>query len=523
MLTNKSVFFFLITVFISSVSYSQEQGIKSIVQNDLQRHLAFIAYDSLQGRHFGTKAPGLEIASLYIQQNIEEYGVKPGPDGYFQQTDIVSVEADVKNSFLKLADENDKVIFQTKDITTLHQNLCDVAVSGELVFGGFGSDAGRSVNYNEPDIKGKVVVYCQGSAATFNKGKIQEWDCRIEAGKIDRAFKAGAKAVIIFTTPGDKKEHIFSQKKQKADRMRYSLKSDIKNSNPGLVFITTSKVAEKLLNVKGRLKKQLTDLSKGKEFRLEQNQALAIDVQIKKTSKFLGGRNVVGVVEGSDPVLKNEYVIYVAHYDHLGVAENGDVYNGADDNGTGTVALIEMAKAFQQLEEKPKRSIIFLWVTGEEIGMFGSRYYVNYPLFPLEKTVACINIDMIGRVYEPSDSVWKDSPKLVKDKDGVYTLISDFCPELVQVSDAACEKLNLVPDKTLPQSFIRRSDQINFHNKEIPILNVATGYHADYHKVTDEVSRINFDKLKRVTDFCFLAGYEIANRKEPLKIVKKEQ
>jgi Zn-dependent M28 family amino/carboxypeptidase len=166
------------------------------------------------------------------------------------------------------------------------------------------------------------------------------------------------------------------------------------------------------------------------------------------------------------------------------------------------------------LPEKPKRSIVFLWVTGEEEGMLGSQFYINNPVFPIEKTVACINIDMDGRVFEPRDTVWNKSPKMVKDFDGLYTLTNNVWPQLKKINSSACKTLGLIPDYSLPEGFLRSSDHFSFHSKGVPILNFSTGYHADYHKVTDEISRINFDKMKRVADLCFLVGYEIANRKK---------
>ena len=126
--------------------------------------------------------------------------------------------------------------------------------------------------------------------------------------------------------------------------------------------------------------------------------------------------------------------------------------------------------------------------------------------------MACINIDMDGRVYEPRDSVWNKSPKKVKDFDGLFTLCNNVWPEIKEINNSNCEKLGLIPDNSLPPNFLRSSDHYHFHKNGIPIINYATGYHADYHKVGDEVSKINFDKMKRVADLCFLVGYEIANR-----------
>lgn len=241
------------------------------------------------------------------------------------------------------------------------------------------------------------------------------------------------------------------------------------------------------------------------------SESLNSEVKTAQNTQLIPAQNVVGILEGSDAHLKDECIVFMAHYDHLGTDEKGNIFNGADDNSTGCAILLELAEAFSHLEKKPCRSVVFLWTTAEEIGMLGSEYYAENPVFPPGNTKAVINIDMAGRVYEPRDSVWKNSPKLVKDFNGIYTLISDFSPELDEITDSACKQLDLVPDKSLPDYFFRSSDHRHFHSREVPVLNLSTGYHADYHKVTDEVSRIRFDKVKRVADLCFLVGFEMAN------------
>ena len=244
-------------------------------------------------------------------------------------------------------------------------------------------------------------------------------------------------------------------------------------------------------------------------------------MKIDRKTEHVQAKNVIGIIEGSDPELKSECVVLMAHYDHLGIDAGGDVFNGADDNGSGTVALLEVAEAFANMEQKPKRSIVFLWVTAEEVGLLGSKYYVENPIFPIDKTVACINIDMAGRVFEQRDTVWNKSAKLVKNFDGLYTLTNNVWPGLKEINSAACNVLGLIPDYSLPSGFLQSSDHFSFHNRGVPVINYATGYHADYHKVTDEISRINFDKMKRVADLCFLVGNEIANC-EKIELLKNE-
>lgn len=244
--------------------------------------------------------------------------------------------------------------------------------------------------------------------------------------------------------------------------------------------------------------------------------------QVKTYSRKYDAKNVIGIVEGSDPVLKNEYVVFMAHYDHLGVRSDGAIFNGADDNGSGCVAILEVAEAFASLRIKPKRSIVFLWVTCEEIGHVGSRYYCDNPIFPLQKTVAAINLDMVGRVYEfPRDDAFKSSPKQVKPFNELYVLTNDIWPKLEEITIAKCDDLKIEADTSLPKSkFLRASDHYHFHKNGVPILNFSTGYHADFHKVSDEVEKINFLKIKRVADLCFLVAYDVANLDKNSKTIK---
>jgi len=248
-----------------------------------------------------------------------------------------------------------------------------------------------------------------------------------------------------------------------------------------------------------------------------------VTIGLKKKTRELNSPNIVGVVEGSDSVLKSECVVFMAHYDHLGIDKNGDIYNGADDNGSGTVTLLELAEAFSSLKEKPKRSIVFLWVTGEEIGLLGSKYYTENPLFPVTKTVACINLDMVGRVFEPRDSVWNRSPKKVKEFDGIFAVTNKIWPGLKEITIKNCEKTGLKPDFSLPPYFLGSSDQASFDRKGVPILNLSTGYHADYHKPSDEIEKISFKKMKVVAELCYLIGLEIANKNKTMSTMNQNK
>jgi Peptidase family M28 len=233
--------------------------------------------------------------------------------------------------------------------------------------------------------------------------------------------------------------------------------------------------------------------------------------------KLNDSENIWTFIEGSE--LPNEIIVVSAHYDHVGV-KNEEVYNGADDDGSGTVALLEIAEAFQQAKNEgngPKRSILILHVTGEEHGLHGSRYYSEFPLFPLKNTVADVNIDMIGR----RDDFHKDSNNYV------YVIGSDYLStDLYNICEDVNKKyINLAldykyNDRADPNRFYYRSDHYNFAKNGIPSVFFFNGTHADYHKPTDEVDKIEFDALAKRTQLAFAVAWEIANREKRLVVDK---
>lgn len=227
--------------------------------------------------------------------------------------------------------------------------------------------------------------------------------------------------------------------------------------------------------------------------------------------------NVVAFIEGSEK--PEEIIVISAHYDHLGMTDE-DIYNGADDDGSGTVAIMKIAEAFQKAVEEgngPKRSILFLHVTGEEKGLLGSKYYVNYPIFPLANTVANLNIDMIGRV----DEAHTDTPEFV------YLIGSDkLSTELHTISEEINTKFtNLFLDYTYndendPNRFYYRSDHYNFAKNNIPIIFYFNGTHEDYHRPSDTPDKINYEVLAKRTQLVFFTAWELANRAERVVVDK---
>jgi hypothetical protein len=509
----KKYLFVLAVIPISFLSFSQTEGLKLIDKADLKRHLEYIASDSLQGRGFGTHPDGLKATAEYIRNRVVMLGLEPGGADFFQPLELISVKPDKENTFFEVKGKEGKPAFKTHSIVKIKGGIENIGFqNNEVVFADFGwkDDTGYD-NLKGLDLKGKVVIVTDGTPKKFLTKDALKRNNRQEQSKLDSIVAKQPAAVIVVTHPKDNRELTFKRLEYWKSRPSFDLKTNIPLKNTPPVLMTVPGFADALFGGKGKYTKYLTCISKHNK----PNPVFLKRVEwqgkfVEEVTEFCG-RNVVAFVEGSDTELKTECVVFMAHYDHLGVDKDNKVYNGADDNGSGTVVLLELAEAFSVLEIKPKRSIVFLWVTAEETGMFGSRFYTENPAFPLDKTVACINLDMVGRVFEPRDSVWKKSPKRVKDFDGLFTLTNNKWPGLSEISDSVSASLGLVPDKSLPESFLHTSDHYHFHKNNIPVLNISTGYHADYHKVTDEVSKIDFDKMKRVADYCFWMGYKVGN------------
>ncbi len=238
--------------------------------------------------------------------------------------------------------------------------------------------------------------------------------------------------------------------------------------------------------------------------------------RILSKKNIVKGENVLGFIEGSDK--KEEILILTAHYDHLGKHEN-KIYNGADDDASGTAAIMEIAEAFVKAKKEgngPRRSVLIMAVSGEEKGLLGSKYYTDNPIFPLEKTVANLNVDMIGRIDD-----WHDHENYV------YLIGSDMLSkDLHEISEEVNnEYMSIELDYTFnkeddPNRYYYRSDHYNFAKNNIPVIFYFNGIHEDYHKETDTIEKIRFRKVKRITQLIFLTAWEIVNREERIKLNK---
>ena len=236
--------------------------------------------------------------------------------------------------------------------------------------------------------------------------------------------------------------------------------------------------------------------------------------QKKFNNYYIKGENIIGFIEGSD--LKEEIVVITAHYDHLGIKDSL-IYNGADDNGSGTVAIMEIAEAFMLAKKDgkgPRRSILIMPVSAEEKGLLGSKYYAENPIYPLENTIANLNVDMIGRIDDHHDN-----------PNYIYLIGSDrLSTELHDISEEVNDKyINLelnykYNDEDDPNRYYYRSDHYNFAKNNIPVIFYFNGIHDDYHKPSDTIDKIHFPKIEKISRYIFLTAWELANREERPKL-----
>lgn len=504
-----AVFFTLLFIH----SFSQVSQPEEVSEEKLMQHVVYLASDSLKGRGLGT--PEADSAAAYLTNTLKEMELAPPAFGYAQQFVLSSRNPDRKNTFIKLHNNKGKELFSTSNLFAYGQISESLILEGDLIFAGFGtrnqwaSDSTTMISL----VKDKIVLYAAGSPAAFRAGRSENWDIEAEMKKIKALLKAGAKAIIIATSHFDTTHEVYNKLKRNSERQARSTKFT-NNIQDLPVFIVTPEVAEGITgkSLKWEAALQTVAESEHTEPLLLNNNRVTI--QSKQSMQLFDAANIIGIVEGSDPELKKECLVFIAHYDHLGVGKNGEVFNGADDNASGVATLLEVARLFAGLDKKPDRSLVFLFPAAEEVGLFGSEFYSRNPVFPIEKTVACINLDMVGRVYEPRDSVWANSAKPVKDFAGIYALVNEFNPHLKEIARQASEQTCLSPDFSLPGRFFYTSDHYHFHKNKVPVVNLSTGYSADYHKTTDTSDRIRPDKMKAVARLCYIIGMKLGNKEQ---------
>lgn len=477
----------------------------------LKERLTILASDSMEGRETGM--PGQKRAAAYLSECLSDFGVLPLPqlDSYLQHYNINVTCPDT----VRLMLGKDTLRF-LKDFYAF--NLADMRVrASDITYLGYGIHAGNYSDYEGVDVVGKVLMISSGEPKVHGKSLVEagktstDWSTDWRK-KIEEAQRRGAKALVVID---GKLSTSLVQMGRYLKGPSMSVGKEIEETSFPVLFIS-SEWADQMLTKAGQRRghHKLEKLIGRKSSSASLDIPSPFSLEVSKRKEVMQAENVIGRVEGSD--LKDEVVVISCHFDHLGM-KNGEIYNGADDDGSGTTALLELAETFAQAKRDghgPRRSLLFIAFSGEEKGLLGSELFTNDPVIPLNSIYADLNIDMIGRVdkqHEPdsnyvyligADKISKDLHALSERANAIYTdLKLDYTYN----------------DERDPNRFYYRSDHFNFAKNGIPVIFYFTGVHRDYHKPTDTVDKIMFPKMKRIVQLIFHTAWELANRNGELR------
>ncbi len=461
---------------------------QTITQADVQRRINIIADDSMMGRD--TPSPGLDKTAQYVADQFKRFGLKPaGENGtWFQRYSISRRKIDPAASHVGFIFKGQHVHADlSRDARFAFGGVPEkeVLAPTALLGGTFGADDAQSL-----EVKGKAVIVVMDYTKPIAPSLQQA---------IGVILGRGAAGVVLLS---NRDSATFAQRVAGQAQTRIGVDGigartpivEVHQRALGDVLTAAGIDLAEIRGSAGAVTRDLPDLTIG--FGLK-------DTVLQSAS----APNTVGMLEGTDPKLKSEYVVFSAHMDHVGTAGGGQcqarggdtICNGADDDGSGTVGVIELAEAFSQKGARPKRSMIFLTVSGEEKGLYGSSYFVEHPTIPLAQVVADLNIDMIGRN-------WKDTIVAIGREH------SDLGATLGRVNAAHPElTMTAIDDRWPEENFYSRSDHFNFARKGVPILFFFNGTHPDYHQVTDSPDKLDSEKESRILRLLFWLGQDIAN------------
>lgn len=483
---------FALLVFAGLVSFGQKipnpkPFAKTITAAELKEHLYVIAGPEMEGRN--TASEGERKAAAYIIEHFEKYGVVPGNNGDWRQPFSVYQDSVTTTSI----EVNGKKFEVNKDFAIFGSTANPSTIyAGEVVyFGNAKADAVKAAN-----IRGKVVLINPSTDAPA--ANQQQQRRRIPGMEVYQAAVENGAAAILLVNSNFPRNAPPALGNMTMNAYRSAI-------SPNMYYVS-EKLAEAIVGSNYATVKNATEPNTVKT---------KLKLEFDKDLHELTAYNVLGIVEGSD--LKDEYLVITAHYDHVGVQGN-DIYYGADDDGSGTVAVMELAQAFAEAKKQgkgPRRTVLFMLVSGEEKGLWGSAFYGDNPVYPLEKTTANLNIDMIGRI---------DPERKIGDSTNYVYIVGDdkLSTDLRPISVAANKNTKLELDYKFndpndPMRIYFRSDHYNFARHGVPIIFYFNGTHADYHRPTDTPDKINYSLLEKRAQLVFYTAWEMANRNDMLK------
>ncbi len=499
------------------------RGAELITASQLKDYLEFIASDELEGRD--TPSRGLDVAAKFIAANLSRWGVKPAGDNgtFLQRFALQKTTVDSTQTTLEINGQRFK--FGTDFLA--HSASGAGTASAPLVYVGHGMmiKAKNLDAFTGVDVKGKIAVWTsefpQGvSFADFSGKQGEDW--QTGAYNAARHGAAGGIALAGFQTLASWEQ---SRKSTTINGVLAVEKFRAEGQSKIPVLSLSPKAAQALLQGEQFSAAKVFNRAASSEpvasFQFQPEKKVRFTVALKQEQSFT--QNVVGIVEGSDASLKQEYVALGAHYDHVGAGTpiNGDgIYNGADDDGSGTVSVLALAEAFAK-GPRPKRSLLFVWHAGEEKGLWGSKYFTENPTVPIDKVIAQLNLDMVGRAQKPGDTnaanagLAKPNEVFVVGSKMMSTALGD----LSEAVNASYYKLSFnykYDDPNDPEKIFFRSDHFNYALQGIPIIFYTDGEHEDYHRVTDHVEKIDFENMLKITRTVYAMAWELGSGKRPV-------
>jgi Zn-dependent M28 family amino/carboxypeptidase len=512
------------------ITGAERKTVEGVTADQLKSYLYFVASDAMEGRD--TPSRGLDTTAEFLKMNLSRWGFKPaGDDGtFFQKIALRSDTIDPTKNTLQINGTNYPI---GDDFFRLQGNA---TVSGPMVFAKNGwMIKSKGVDaYAGTDVKGKiVVVYGEGfpslntltrAPAGVTKEDLSGTRGADWADPVTYARTSGASGIIVVASPQmqaawPQVRNRFSRGTTFPEKLR-----DAAPADPSIQNFPVLLVSEKAANA--IFAGESGDKSSAAPFAI--NKTASISTSSQTETKWT--QNVVAVWEGSDPVLKNEMVAIGAHYDHVGMNPNAPgpdkIWNGADDDGSGTVAVLSIAEALAKAPKRPKRSVLFVWHCGEEKGLWGSEYFNKFPTVDIKKVVAQLNIDMIGRSKKPGDTNPKN--KDLSGANTIYVIGKDMMSSTLGAIVDGTNKgyLNLgydtrYDDPKDTNRFFFRSDHFNYALNGIPITFWFDGVHEDYHQPGDSPDKIDYAKMEKVARTIFLTLLELTDLKDRPKIDKQ--
>jgi hypothetical protein len=483
---------------------SEIPSLSSSAADVFQSHVRYLASDELTGR--GVDTSGIKLARDYLAREFASYGLIPGGDDgtYFQPFSVTTGVAVKQPTSLVLNGRQSLAL--GSDWIPLAMSASG-QVKAELIFVGYGITA-KNYGYDDYagiDAKGKIVLVLRYEPPPKDeKSPFQKWprysNYATLRAKMNNARDHGALGMIL----------VDPQPQQKAAPELISLRGIVFRSDNNFIAAQVKReIAERWFEAQG-LSLWAVKEKIDREEKPDSTALRDIAVTLHVTLEPIRGRaeNVIGILPGSDPVLKNETIVIGAHYDHLGFgyygsrdsSTEGQIHHGADDNASGTAVLLQVAQRLARLSPRPARTLVFAAFSGEEVGLLGSRHYVEHPTLPLSTTKAMLNLDMVGRLRANRLTVFG----------------ARSAEELSRIVNEAARPLGLEINES---DAVGRSDHMSFYNKEIPSVHFFTGSHPDYHRPSDTWDKLNTDGMARISDLVTNAAQKIAGTRDPMSFV----